>query len=105
MGGHQFTFRDLVDLSKYNSERYSHFAHPVYKIDIDGLRLVPGIQQNKSRDEVSTFFQISLNHPAKRTVFAPGCCRETVSRQINEIPLLVDKKVIDGLRFSRFGRR
>ena len=85
----------LVELGKHYAERHPVLAKPLHKFQVDFLRFVARINQNKQIGHLPTLKHIRLNHLAQLLAAFLASLGIAISREIDDIPLLVDYEMGD----------
>lgn len=90
----------LIGFCKDEGEGDLPFSQPVYEFEVDLLRGMAAVDEYENVDEVLSFSQIVFDHLFP---FLPLSLRhfgKAIARQVDDIPLIVDVKVIDQLGFA-----
>ena len=95
----------LVDLCEDERKGDFVFPEPFHKLQVDLLRFVATVDQDKQIRELFAFQDIIFDDPLDifASLFSP--LGKTIAREIDQIPLSVDEEMVDKQRFSRFLRR
>ena len=97
----QLCGRKLVDLGKDDAERHPFASEQPEEIQVDALGLQSCIDQNVEEVHLLAAKHIVEDESGKFVAHRAGCPRVAVTRQIDQIPAVVDQKVVDEPRFAR----
>ena len=92
-----------VAFGKNNGERYLAGTECIDKININFLGGQVGINEDKSHRELLTFDQVVVDHGGEIVLLLFGNAGKAVARQINQMPVTIDKEEIEQAGFPRGG--
>ena len=94
----------FVDLCEDERKGDFVFPEPFHKLQVDLLRFVATVDQDKQIRELFAFQDIIFDDPLDifASLFSP--LGKTIAREIDQIPLSVDEEMVDKQRFSWFLR-
>ena len=91
---------ELIRFGEDEAQRDLFFTGPLDEFQVDLLRFKPDIQQYEEAMKVFSPQNIVFNDfPKTRSLFLANA-RVPISREIDQIPMFVDDKMVDGLCFS-----
>src|SRR5690606_40944408 len=93
----RFYGRLFVSFCKYEQKRQSLFTKPATEIQIDFLRLKPAVYQNEDTLEVLPAREVFPDKPLPLGTVLFGGLRIAIPRKVDQIPFIVDDKVVDKL--------
>ena len=96
------SFLRSIGFGKNNFEREATHPQPVDKLQINVLRRNPCIDQNENANQVLSFQEIIPDHLVIFFSFRLACFCISVSRQVYQIPLFINEKMIDCSGFPGF---
>src|SRR5690606_38189213 len=100
----EFISRKLIRFRENKANGDRRLTRPLDQLGIDLLQRMPCVDQDKQARQGLTREQILRNHlaPALLQILAYGSI--PITGQIDQVPLVIDKKMIDGLCLTGPGR-
>ena len=99
-GGISPYWTTFVAFGEYQPERHAVFAEHPDKIEVDLLRIEPGIDQHEQENHRLPFLHVIGNQLRELPALVFRNARIAVSGQIDQIPLRIDFKMIDQPGFT-----
>ena len=90
-----FGFANLVGFGENDAERNFAFAHVFHEFQVDILGFVANVNQDKGANELLSCFEIIRYELLKNLFGFLGDFGITISRQIDQKPVVVNQKVVD----------
>ena len=93
----------LVGLGKDDAERNAALAQPVNKLAVYLLLVVAHIDEHEDVSQLLALQNITAYHLFQLFLYGLRALCETIARKVNQIPFVVDDKVVDKQRLARCG--
>ena len=101
----ELALRELVGLREDYAEGNAVLAEPFDELEVDALRLMARINKKKEVHHLFATQDIARYHPLQFVPLLLSPLGIAIAGKVDEIPLIINNKVVDEYRLARCGRR